>query len=495
MTGSSRTADDLRATLEGFVAAAKTPALIEPGEDPLPLVPGSYAIDVTAGRVAIQAWDDTRNLSRRVVEAKQTAPGQIELTVERFRRTGSILLVDAARIAGQRAAKRGERLRYREHFRRSLSRQFPGWNVAAISSEPDLHHSLSPSFPRALLTRGQAGVAVIGAPADSADPAAALTYGLIWLDYLRRRERDVRISTLAVLVPLGAERTTCLRVRWLDPGKASYRVFAYDERYESEVDIGDYGNVDTEVAPHAHMPSGALDALSDMQSVPGVHAVTSVDGSVSLRVHGLEFANLKNGELQVGIDTRQRGTAAEAGSMARELARLRKPGGRSELASRHPELWLEAQVRRSLDRIDASLVPAPVYGQVPAMAASDRGIIDLLAADRSGRLAVIELKVTEDPHLPLQALDYWLRVRWHLERGEFTSNGYFPGTALRTDPPRMLLIAPAMYWHPTTATILSFFSPEIDVERIGLAAGWRETPDVMFRLRGAEQPVMPSSGF
>jgi hypothetical protein len=31
---------------------------------------------------------------------------------------------------------------------------------------------------------------------------------------------------------------------------------------------------------------------------------------------------------------------------------------------------------------------------------------------RDGRLAVLELKAGEDIHLILQAVDYWLRVRW-----------------------------------------------------------------------------------
>ena len=55
-------------------------------------------------------------------------------------------------------------------------------------------------------------------------------------------------------------------------------------------------------------------------------------------------------------------------------------------------------------------------------------MLDLLAVDHRGRLAVIELKASEDVHLPLQALDYWMRVQWHVERREFQANGYFPGT-------------------------------------------------------------------
>lgn len=140
--------------------------------------------------------------------------------------------------------------------------------------------------------------------------------------------------------------------------------------------------------------------------------------------------------------------------------------------------------------MDPNLLPAPVYGQVPAMAGGERGIIDLLAAGRDGRLAVLELKASEDIHFPLQTLDYWMRVKWHLDRGEFTQLGYFPGLALRPEPPRLLLVAPALDFHPKTEVILRFFAPQIEVERIGLAADWRAQLEVMFRLRGAERPVV-----
>ena len=99
----------------------------------------------------------------------------------------------------------------------------------------------------------------------------------------------------------------------------------------------------------------------------------------------------------------------------------------------------------------------PIYGQVPAFAAGERGVLDLLAVDHTGRLTVVELKARADLHLPLQALDYWMRVKWHLDRGEFSANGYFPGIELRPDPPRLLLVSPSLEFHPTTETIIELF--------------------------------------
>ena len=118
---------------------------------------------------------------------------------------------------------------------------------------------------------------------------------------------------------------------------------------------------------------------------------------------------------------------------------------------------------------------------MPQFAGGERWVLDILAADRSGRLAIIEVKASQDIHLPLQALDYWMRVKWHLERGEFSGRGYFPGVQLRADPPRLLLVAPALDFHPSNEIVLRFFRPDIEVERIGVGLEWRQELRVMFR--------------
>jgi hypothetical protein len=151
------------------------------------------------------------------------------------------------------------------------------------------------------------------------------------------------------------------------------------------------------------------------------------------------------------------------------------------LYRQNPEAWLESQVRGNIQEVDASLLPSPVYGQVPAFAAADRGVLDLLAVDHRGRLAVIELKASEDVHLPLQALDYWIRVQWHVERREFQANGYFPGHELLREPPRLLLVSPALDFHSSNERVLRYLSPQIPVEQVGLGLEWRKELKVMHR--------------
>lgn len=482
--------DDLLAAWNHFVASAKQPVLIEPGEAPFPVVAGAFHAESRNGVLQVEIWDDTRTLARKLKAVVEQHPGRITFAAERWGRTdGSVELTDAMRPRGQTASRRASRMTFRERFRRSLSRQFPGWRIANLSSETDLIHSRSPAYPRALLVKGSKGWAAIGAAPEILEPSGVLSFGLIWLAHLRQREPRIAVEGLALFLPQGLERNTCFRLGCLDRTRTSFRVYAYGNAQEMLVDPNDVGNLDTRL-PVCRRTLDTRDQLRETCMPPHVESVDLIDGSVSLRVRGLEIARAHGPEIRAGLGSRRTvRSSRELETLAAEAARLRSPDAADKLNPvylRNPEAWLESQVRRSLATIDASLNSPPVYSQAPTFSADERGVIDLLAADYRGRLAVIELKASEDLHLPLQAIDYWMRVRWHLERGEFAKLGYFPGIELRPDPPRLLLIAPSLHFHPSTETILGFLSSEIEVERVGLASGWREELEVVFRLQGAE---------
>lgn len=492
--------DESQAAIERFLKASSQPILLEPGEEHFPLEPGHYSLYRDGVRLILQVWDERRNLVRRVIGHKAEQPGRLELVVEKFpRRSGKVLLIDLARPAAANVATRERRLSFREQFRSLLSRQFPLWRIAELSSELDLEHSLSARYPRALLKRGLSGLAAIGVPPHGAGADGALTFGLIWLDHLRRRMRNLSVEGLVLFIPQKQEQTTCLRLRWLDPNLAQWQVYVYaPEGYAAAVDLNDYGNVDTRLEPYCDFRAGlgglVLQWVERIAANPAVELAGKRDGGLSLSVHGLEFARAKGDRLEFGLTQKvpaREANLKEIESMVRELARLRAPEAADQenaLYSVQPERWLESQLRAHLRDIDASLEPAPVYGQVPAFAGGERGVLDLLAVERTGRLAVLELKTSEDVQLPLQALDYWLRVQWHLERGEFSERGYFPGISLVRQPPRLLLIAPGLDFHPTTETILRSFSPAIPVERIGLGVEWRKKLKVVFWVGGSASP-------
>ena len=141
--------------------------------------------------------------------------------------------------------------------------------------------------------------------------------------------------------------------------------------------------------------------------------------------------------------------------------------------------------------------PRFVYAQVPAIAgASDRGMLDLLGVTTDGRLAVIELKASDDLQLALQGLDYWIRVRQHHLGSDDTQpgtvsagsdlqrHGYFRAIELSPLPPRLYLVAPALHIHPATETVLRYLSPRVEWSLLALDERWRQGIHVVWRKSG-----------
>lgn len=409
-----RKVEELRKAIETFLSQCRKPELLEPGEPAIPIrmqgsgpeirVSGNLHLTPMGKWLCVEALGEEKVLSRRVTGVRSASASRLELITHKLGgKPGKLFLFDAFQPSNEGLGRKGRRQVFGEQFRRMLQREFSGWRIAELSTEAHLEESLSPAYPRALLARGKRGIAAIAAPPNS-DVDGVLSFALIWLDYLRRRQNQAEreITELVVFLPEGRHRTTCLRLNYLH--NARYRAFCYDAAgLASEVDLQDCGNVESAV--QAPSPS---------------HTPRTT-----------------------------------------------------------PEALIEEQVRADVTALDCTLRPAPVHGQVCSFAAAERGIFDLLAIDYAGRLAVIELKASESIHLPLQALDYWIHVQYHLSRGALAA--YFPGIAVRTEPPRLLLAAPALCHHPTNERIVRYFRPEITIERIGLAHNWSGPARVMFR--------------
>ncbi len=304
--------------------------LFEAGDDPLAVTPANFSLTARGDIVTVECWSDTKNLVRRVRGIRSERRGRLEVEIGRFGAlAGTLTFLDLADPSNRDADRRGARLKYRERFRRSLTRQFSGYRVAELSTEQDLQHTLSPSFPRALLRRGSSGIAAIGASEESFSPSDVLSFGLIWLDHLRRREPKITIPALALFLPAGFEGTTCHRVRHLSGSE--FLVFVHQGNDEAQVDPRDCQNFDTRL-PIAMQPlTGAsrrtLDWLKRLSAIEYVERRDRPDGSVSLAVRGLEFARVVGDELLVGLDHKHAAGSdahiAEAERIAQELARMR----------------------------------------------------------------------------------------------------------------------------------------------------------------------------
>ena len=431
--------------IEGFLANCRHPAALEYGDMPIPLTPNTYSLEIRAGRVMLEVWDDERCVSRRIAGIERRSAGLLDCFVEKFGgRTGKLTFLDLDRPQTAHRSTAAGKQHFAERFRRILSRQFPEWQISTLSAGLDLQRSFSSVFPRALLRRGTQLIAAMACPSVQ-DEAALLTYGLLWHSHVRESSQLPAALELCIFLPDGAGILTAHRLRWLNGSGLRYRLFLFNEHGSAgEVDPADLGNLETRVA-----------APYTAQQVPSHLAC------------------------QTG----------EAMQSAPELPGSKGYGSRTRFFS---ERWFESAVRSHMSTIDAELMPHPVYSQVLSFAAQDRDMIDLVSATYSGALAVLELKVSEDIHLPMQALDYWMRVRWHAERAEL--GHLFPNVVIERRPPKLLLVAPALSFHPATGTLLRYFSPDILVERVGVNTGWQDEFKIVLRLRGSEMPISQRPG-
>lgn len=148
---------------------------------------------------------------------------------------------------------------------------------------------------------------------------------------------------------------------------------------------------------------------------------------------------------------------------------------------RSGERLLESLTVSDIRRIDSRLDSRFVYPQVPAFLSGDRGMIDVLSVTNQGRLAVLELKVSEDIDLPMQGLDYWLRVRWHHLRQEFDKKGYFPGVPLSPELPLLFFVCPQFRYHSSFPRIAGQIDPSVPMLQVGINEDWSRGIQVVLK--------------
>lgn len=519
----------LAESIEEYLSDHPAAAVLEDGRVLFDMRTARYAVTEQHGRCLLQLWSEERNLMRTVVELQKRAQCLRIMT----RRMGAAKLQalelvptsDRRTPTARDAARKG----YLRLLERALGRRFIGSKVDGLRSAMDLEHSFGPAYVRGRLLRGTAADAVIGVSASESGAMVdgILTLGVLWLDHCRQKGDGRRhFGGLKVIVPAGAWRTTAERMAWLNHEAADFQLFTLDELSEEleAVDFRDTGNLDSRLV-HAFSAPAAIERCKAgvarlMELVPEaatdrVEVQASSASEVGLHLHGLEFARVRHGfaansftsedEITFGAGANETPLTDENEGICRELLerlfRSRQPDGThtDPLFRLQPERWLEAELRSGIAELFPGLRRDLLYTQVPALSTGDRGLLDLLTLDRNGRLAVIELKADEDLHLPLQALDYWIRVRaLNADRqpgagnpggralSAFERQGYFSGAEVSPLEPWLLLAGPALRIHPANEPVLRYFSPHVEWELIALSEHWRRDLKIVFRKRGGD---------
>jgi hypothetical protein len=488
-------ATKLRRALAG-VFAAGVPEVHENGEWLATLNGLQYEVRPQGDAALLHLWSAQQSLVRRVVRIAEESPERLIVEVTRFGHSKHVQLQVAA-AGTTRDPRRVDREQFRSRLRQILADQFPDEIVESLLTAADLHRSISGSYVRGIMRNGSDAYAVLGAAPSEDGPTIdkMLTFGLIWLDHAKARARRQVVRGLRLFLPSGNAAITAHRLNALECPQ-EVELYEYEPLYwrVRRIALSDTGNLATWIVSRREIDQLLDTAQPEAERIRGLAPddirVTTTAGSqeVSLRFRGLEFARWRLGQMWFGLGDRQQVlTPDHWRALEKLVAQLRTYRTAQTSDTKHrmyraqPERWLETLVSADCSRIDARLDGRHIYTQVPAFSAGDRGIIDLLGVTRDGRLAVMELKASEDIHVVMQAVDYWLRVRWHHEQDDFRRFGYFPGMALQSKPPLLVLVAPGFQFHPSNDIVLRYLSREIELIRVGLGENWRKQLRVVFR--------------
>ncbi len=504
----------LARALESFLTDNPRACVVEDGSILFDMATSRWSLDAASGRCVLQLWSEGRTLSRTVVGLTERRDA-LRLEVKRFGQPKpQVLRLVPDRDGRTPSARETTRRNYLLLLDRVLARSFPEFKRGDTSTAADLEHSFGPAYVRGLLERGQTVWALVAINAEETQSAVdgLLTVAVLWLEQCRARSGGRRlVEGVKMIAPSGMTATLRERVEWLHPGAAKWELYELDELREvlAPAQEAEAGNLQSHLAaafdpevPRAR--SGAaveqVLALLDPQDRERTEVLPRSPTEISFRLHGLEFARVRHGvsatsfaredRISFGAGASETPLNEETEPLLRELLlrlfRSRHAGGsvRDPLYRMQPERWLESVLRADLAELESGLRPAPVYTQVPALLTSDRGMLDLLAVTREGRLAVLELKTSEDLHMPLQGLDYWMRVRALHAAGEIARAGYFPGVPLSPEPPLLYFVVTALRVHSTVDTLLKHFSPEVEWRLLALDEKWRKKRAVIFRKSG-----------
>ncbi len=488
-------AGELRRALDGLCTVG-APEVRENGEWLAGLEGVHYEVSAQGDAALLHLWSAQQSLVRRVLRVAEESRERVVLEVSRLGYSRNAQLEFVAGGA-RRETRRVEREQFSSRLRRILTDHFPDETVESLATAADLHHSISGSYTRGLVRRGSEAYAVLAASPneDGSTIEGILTFGLIWLQHTRDRARKYSVHGLRLFLPHRSSSITAHRMAAL-ASPQEVELYEYEPLYwrVRRIARSNAGNLATRLVPRREIEQAIAAAMPLAERIRRLApeairvGVAPATQEVTLRFRGLEFARWRLGAMWYGLGDRQdpltpdKWPALEA--LVRQLEMHRHPlasDTKQRLYRAQPERWLETMVAADPARIDARLDPQHIYAQVPAFSSGDRGIIDLLGVTRDGRLAILELKASEDIQLAMQAVDYWLRVRFHHEQDDFRRYGYFPEVRLNAKPPLLFLVAPGFRFHPSIDIVLRYLSPEIEIARIALAENWRRGLRVVFR--------------
>jgi hypothetical protein len=489
----------------------------------------AFEFGVEWGKLIFAWWGEGRAESWRVTEYEAGA-AEVRFVASRGmgREVARFTLRDAGRyvapaLPSAELPPDARRRRYGDLLAEIFAERVHGTRVERLSVRGPRAASATSRFARLVLRRGAETILAVGVNdgETQADTDEVLAAALVWLAQVNRRAdggAPPRAARLWVCAPAGKAQTLGERLTFTKTEHLGARVelFEVDEAERQLAPVRAASQAELLSAhprglrwPQAAARSAWRERIQALApDLIEVRADAGGDGE-AYSIHGLTFARAtgaareqasfgvahraERGEGEPAAGARRKLTESSFGELAglvREIVEYRRadtPDARHPFYRLRAEAWLESLLRRDIGSLDPSLDPRYVYSQVPAWRADERAVIDLLAVTRDGRLVVVEVKAAEDPELPLQGLDYWLRVEQARRRGDLARRGLFAGRHVADAPPLVYLVAPQLRFHRTFATVASCLAPEVEAYRVGVNSNWRAG----VRVRAAERVNSP----
>jgi hypothetical protein len=461
---------------------------------------------VSHGRLIFSCWTDAGLAVWRIKGWEWTGE---KLLLEGARRAGAenallelIPRVSFKALTANIADTRRERC---QRLARLACASLPGAKVERVTLSAGTRPSQPGRYARILLrhaTRERIAVTGMVAESKGSGVEAFLSSALIWFMRVNERVRPPYIQKLWLVVmkdslkPLG--KAVALLRRDL---RRSIYLYQIDDEWHDIVPVAATTLDDLwRKPPGRFRPPPQVPISERAQNIvalaPEAIDVVRARCGETLRYRGLAFARVRRVMNRESVwfgteDARRRlldeSTLEEWSKLMRDLREHRRAGA---LDTRHalyravPEAWLESELRRDITRLDPGLRLAPLHAQFrPTRVDIGSRPIDLLALRHDGRLAVIELKVSEDREHVLQGADYWLRTESYRRHGHLARARLFGDAPISDEPPLVYLVAPLLRFHRSFTQLARAITPEIEIYRFDLSEDWRASVRVVRRER------------
>ena len=384
----------------------------------------------------------------------------------------------------------------------------PGAKIESAVLSPGMRRDQPGRYARIVLRLSYGRVAVTStvAVSDARNVDSFFSSALLWFSRLQSRPKRPCIEKLILVVEHdvleGARQRHALLRRSLS---RVIELFEINETWEAAALVRSLERKDLWRKRLARFPPvSEAETSEQVREIIGraPHAVDVVGSrhGQTLRYHGLPFARVRRvmekDRVWFGIEGARRRLLddyhePEWTKLFRDLEVYRTESCRDRkhwLYRAAGEAWLESILRRDISKLDPGLIVAPLHAQFRtshggASGPSGARPIDLLALRHDGRLVVIELKVNEDREHVFQGVDYWRRVEAHRRRGHISSAKLFDDRELSDESPLVYLVAPALRFHPSFATLARTIAPDIEICRFDINEDWRAGVRVVRRER------------